>query len=84
MRKEYFTHYDICFGVDSPKDNSLINTILLRAKKYIFSCNYWNKKISFPAFVLDLFHLEKLEKYIAFKRNAISLHKKKWDLLLTT
>ena len=79
---EYLSYSDICFGVIRSKDASLINTIILKAKKYIFLCNYWSKKPSFQRFMNELTRLEKIERCIAYKRNVMTIHTKKWHSFL--
>ena len=79
---EYLSYSDICFGVIRSKDASLINTIILKAKKYIFLCNYWSKKPSFQRFMNELIRLEKIERCIAYKRNVMTIHTKKWHSFL--
>ena len=82
IRSENLSNSDICFGVVFSNNFVLINTIILYAKKFIFSCNYNNKRPSFIYFKHEITRLEKIERCIAFKRNTLFLHKRKWNPLL--
>ena len=83
IRRVYLSDVEICFGVTLSNNLSLINTIVLHAKKYIFSCNYWNRRPHFLCFKQDLVRLEKIERCIAFRKNLLSFHTKKWNPILS-
>ena len=81
---EHLSDSDIFFGVKSSNNFLLLNTVILRAKKFVFSCNYLSKRPSFSIFKHEIYRVEKIERCIALKKNTLSVHKKKWSALICT
>ena len=73
------TCLDICFGIDTKK--TLINTVILYAKQFIFRCKCLDKAVCFEHFKKELVYLEKVERVIAFRKDKLTFHETKWGLL---
>ena len=80
------SYFNIKFGVNyknQPK-NLVFNFIVLLVKYYIFSSKY---KLQRPTIngVLQLLHqTREIEEHIAFSKDKLEVHRKKWQLLQIT
>ena len=81
---DHLSDSDIFFGVKSYNNFLLLNTVILCAKKFVFSSNYLSKRPSFSIFKHEIYRVEKIERCIALKKNTLSVHKKKWSALICT
>lgn len=76
------TYMKICFGIHDTNYFTFVNMIIILAKKYIYRCRVEETKVYFPDFKEWILFTEKVEKYIAFKKDKVSSHNKKWDPLM--
>ena len=80
IRLSYFT---ISFGVNygaNPK-HLVFNFIVLLAKYYIFSTKYKQQLPAINGFLNLLIQTREFEEYIAFSKNKLDIHNKKWHLI---
>ena len=58
-----------------------LNHILIIGKQVIYSSQLNKSKPLFSQFVVTLNHTERIEHYIAKKRDRCSFHEKKWKII---
>ena len=75
----------VCFGVTFGNNlkHSVFNFIILLAKYYIFSSKYKQQIPNINGFLSILHQTKEFEEYIAFSKNKLDVHRKKWQLLNT-
>ena len=79
IRQRSFTDEEICFGTLILDQFYLINTVILHAKYFIFSCKYQNTIPKFKPFLLSIRHLERTERIIALNKDRLEFHETKWQ-----
>ena len=79
------SYFNICFGVTFGNNlkHSVFNFIILLAKNYIFSSKYKQQIPNINGFLSTLHQTKEFEEYIAFSKNKLDVHRKKWQLLNT-
>ena len=77
IRQNMFTEEEICFGTLMLDQFYLVNTVILHAKYFIFSCTIQNTIPKFQPFLVSVRHLERIKRIIAFIQNRLKLHAKK-------
>ena len=80
FRQNMFSEEEICFGTLMINNFYLVNTVILHAKYFIFSCKIQNTIPKFQPFLVSVRHLERTERIIAFKKNRLEFHEKKWQV----
>ena len=80
IRNILFTDEEYFVGTLIINNFYLVNTVIIFAKYFIFTCKMQNVIPLFPSFQRALKHLENMERIIAFKKNRLDLHKKKWQI----
>ena len=77
------TEVNMVFGViTTPKNDVLINFLLLCARFLIYRCKITEDKPNINQFFRMLNIIKNTEKYIAQKNNATDLFDQKWNVLL--
>ena len=59
----------------------LLNHILIIGKQIIYSSRLSKSKPLLSQFIVQLKHIERIEHYIAKRRDRISFHEKKWKIM---
>ena len=80
IQLSYFT---ISFGVNFENNQKglMFNFIILLAKYYIFASKYKQQIPNITGFRNLLQQTREFEEYIAFSKNRLDVHRKKWHLL---
>ena len=83
IQLSYFT---ISFGVSFGKNkkSSIFNFIVLLVKYYIFVSKYKQQIPNINGFINLLQQTREFEEYIAFSKNKLDVHRKKWQLIRIT
>ena len=83
IQLSYFT---ISFGVifRKNKKSSIFNFIVLLVKYYIFVSKYKQQIPNINGFINLLQQTREFEEYIAFSKNKLDVHRKKWQLIRIT
>ncbi len=85
IRKYIKTNYDFqkpyCMITNICKDLPVLETILLNAKYYIYTCYIQKKLPNIGVFKCKVEELEKIERAIAEDRNTVFIHDMKWNRL---
>ena len=76
------SYMNICLGIYDTEYSSFINMLFILAKKYIYKCRVQDDKVIFSVFKDWIFYTEKVEKYIAIKKEKQNSHYKKWEPLM--
>lgn len=76
-----FSKEDIIFGVKNcQKTDTILNLILLVAKRYIYTCRYRNSELNLLAFKRTLLFYYNTEKYIDYSVCDWEKFNKRWSL----
>ena len=60
---------------------TLLNHILIIAKQVIYSSQLKKSKPLLSQFIIKLKHIERIEYYIAKRRDRITFHEDKWKVI---
>ena len=80
------SYFNISFGINcknKPK-NLVFNFIVLLVKYYIFSSKYKLQIPTINGFLQLLHQTREIEEHIAFSKDKLEVHRKKWQLLQIT
>ena len=80
------SYFNISFGINGKnKPKKLVfNFIVLLVKYYIFSSEYKLQRPTINGFLQLLHQTREIEEHIAFSKDKLEVHRKKWQLLQIT
>ena len=80
------SYLNISFGVSfhNKAKNSVFNFIVLLVKYYIFSSKYKLQTPNINGFQHLLQHTRETEEHIAFSKDKLEVHRRKWQSLVIT
>ena len=80
------SYFNISFGVsfNNKVKNSVFNFIVLLVKYYIFSSKYKLQTPNINGFLQLLQQTREIEEHIAFSKDKLEVHRRKWQLLVIT
>ena len=91
VHQKWRKHLKLCFPftaeailLGDTMTTMLTNFLLLAAKRYIYICRCDRKNLSFNAYRAFVSNLQKIEAFIAKRRNTIRKHEKKWKEIINT